>query len=172
VSNFPVPNPTGFTFPVPCDNNPYAVEIYTEDSNSLILDMKTAPSVVVGTNCAITSGPNWSDVTKPSLNIPAIYAGLPPPYDTYTVGVNGLGYPFSRSFTMTSAQGTNPAVAAKSYSVGGAVFTSPATNAPITFSATFGLDSSILLSADGSMSWQTSAQTSATPMGSQQVPAP
>ena len=172
VSNFTVSDPLNFTFPVPCDGNVYAVEIYTEDATLLIRDMKTAPSVVVGTNCAITSGPTWADVTRPSLNLPTIYANLPAPYDTYTVGVNGLAYPFSRSFTMTSVQGTNPAVTAKSYSVAGALFASPTTNALINFTATFGLDSSILLSGDGSTSWQLPVLGNVTPTGSKQVGAP
>ncbi len=168
---------TSYSFPVPCDGKSYAAEFYTAtaDTTAKVLRLKEvfqAPSIVVDTGCNITTQPSWAPVTQPSLAIPSpIYANLPAPNDQYTVGVNALSYPFSRSFTMTVTQGTGTPVNAKSYSASGAVFVAPTTTDPLSFVATGGLDGSILFTSEV-MPWQWQATGNATPTGSAPVSSP
>lgn len=173
VMNVSAPSTSSFTLPVPCDGRTYTAEVYAATSAGSVLqiaDAYRAPSIVVSDTCATTTAPVWAPVAPPSLSVPTIYAGLPAPYDAYTVGVNGLVYPFAPNFTMTSAQGTSPAVAARSYSGGGAVFASPTTNDPVDFVATFSLDRSILSSSEAP--WQLNVQGEGIPTGSTLVTGP
>lgn len=176
VMNAANPSLTGFTFPVPCDGVTYSAEVYAaiaSGSTLQLTDMKQAPSVVVGTDCAtVTTQPTWADVPRPSLSVPSsVYAGLPAPNDKYTVGVSGDAYPFSSSFTMTATQGANPAVNG-TVSGTSAVFAAPATTDVVDLTGTFRLDDSILFASEAKTPWQWQATAHVTPIGTLQVGAP
>jgi hypothetical protein len=113
-------------------------------------------------------------VANPTFVFPTIYAGLGAPFDTYTVQVQGLGYPWSRaSWSMTYAG--QPAASPTTYVASGARFASPGAGAttPLTYNGVFHLDGSVLASNETATSWELLVtQTGPAPVGTGGVPLP
>lgn len=176
VMNTKAPPLTGLTFPVPCDGKSYAAEIYTATATASgalqLQDMYQAQSVAVSGDCSmITTSPVWNKVAPPSLNVPAVYVGLPAPNDTYAVGVSGDAYPFSSSFTMTATQGVNPPVNG-TVSGASAVFNAPSTTDVVDLAGTFRLDDTILFASEAKTPWQWQATAHITPTGTKPISGP
>jgi hypothetical protein len=168
AENVQNPSLNAFTFPVPCDGRHYSAQIFGGTRSGMaiqIVDMQEAAKIVVGPGCVVTNAPAWNPLARPTLGIPTIYAGLPAPYDTYVVAVNGIASPMGATYTMT-ANG----VAAGKYAGPRAVFTSPSTTAVLNFVATLRLENAINPAAE--QAWQLAVAGSATPVGSTPISGP
>jgi hypothetical protein len=174
VNNF-VPTPTS-TFRIPCDGKLYTAEIYGGKpgpaGGQLVNEAHISAPFAVPANCALPTV-TWTPAVKPSFTFPTIYAGFGPPYDTYSVQVNGLAYPWARSgWSVTSGQ---PAVGPTAYGAASATFASPGAGAtaPISYTGLFHLDGSMLLRTETAASWELQVtQTGPAPMGTGGVPLP
>jgi hypothetical protein len=167
VQNVPVPVSRTVSFPIPCDGKTYVAEIFSATRSGSVLqiaDAFRASDIVVDPAC-VAGTPTWGPIAQPSLGIPTVFENLPAPYNTFSVSVDGLGYPWSHSFSMS-----DNGVAPSSYYAIGAVFPSPVTAATQNFVGTFGLDPSILLSGEGT--WQLLVTGTAIPVPTTPVSGP
>jgi hypothetical protein len=109
VRNVPA---TQATFQLPCDDRSYVVEVYGADAASKVLESHSA-TVTMASPCTAAITPTWSTknfVAAPaasglSYTIPSIYMGMEPPNNSFTVTVNGIGYPWSTSGWTLAATG-------------------------------------------------------------------
>lgn len=160
VRNFTVPA-TGFS--VPCDGRTYTAEVYGGSAGVTagtfdITEAHVSAPFIMPAGCAApalswTSAlPAGVSTLLPSYTFPPIYVGLGAPFNTFSVAVSGLRYPWSGAdWTLTYAG--PPVVSPTTYAGGIATFAVPATIDPITFTGLFRLDWSLLLAGESNTSW-------------------
>jgi len=157
---------------VPCDGRTYTAEVYgsssTAASPGAIGELWTSTPFTMSTGCEAAPSVTWTALNPPSLVFPTIYVGLPAPRDQYTVGVQGLAYPWS-STNWSLAQGSvNPV----RYAGANATLAAPATNGVLDFTGKFHLDGSLLVSGETAVSWELAVIGSKTPVPSGVTPLP
>ena len=157
---------------IPCDGRTYAVEVYGSDSASApfaLTDLWASAPFVMPAGCGPVT-PTWNAQPDPTWAFPTIYAGLPAPYDRYTVQLQ-VSHPFSTAGWSIS-QGP---IAPISYSGTSATFASPAVAPPagtLAFAATLRLDPTLLLSGEAADSWVRLVSSATTVVPSSSIPLP
>lgn len=138
---------------LPCDGRDYVVEVYGAvkgNTNSIQESWRSAilTPPVSTTSCSLSSDPGWASLSTPTFRFPTIYAGLPAPYDTFTVAVENLQYPWAAGNWSAACDGTK----AISTAANSAVFAAPRVPGPFTCEGTFHLDRSTLVA--GEVPWE------------------
>jgi hypothetical protein len=175
----------GSTIPVPCDGGTYSIEVYGGNAGTAagtfdLVEVHNGAEFQMPNPCpAPASMPSiqwtsWPTNTAllPTLVWPTIYAGFGAPWDTYSVNVSGLRYPWSPTWSL-GYTGQNTTTNPTRIVGTTATLNSPATNTPLVFTATFFLDRSILVSGEVDTAWRlTLGNMSRTPVGAAGVPVP
>lgn len=136
--------------PLPCDGNAYTVEVYgaanLDGIQNNIQEVWVSGEIVPpvsDTACTIPET-GWTAVASPSFSFPTIYVGLPAPYDMYTVGIEGLRYPWTSRSWSSACAGASPV----STTATSATFNSPTSPGTFTCQGLFSLDTSALKSGE------------------------
>ena len=168
------------TIRVPCDGRVYTAEVYGAGTPAPgaplpVTESHVSAPFTMPTTCA-TPAVNWTSATPPlpSFTFPTIYAGLGAPYDTFTVSVQNLAYPWSRDRWSLTHSGQDTVNHPTRYGGATATFDSPASTATLSFTGLFHLHSSLLVGDETPTSWELTVAPSPgqTPVASGSVPLP
>jgi hypothetical protein len=168
---------------VPCDGGVYTAEVYGAGNAAAglplpITEMHISAPFTMPTSCVVPTL-DWNSVAppRPTYVFPLIYAGLASlgtQFETFTVSVNNLTYPWSRDNWSLTHSGQDTVLHATKISGAAATFTSPTTTAPLSFTGNFHLNSSLLVTGETATSWElvVLSTTDQVPVGSVAVPLP
>jgi hypothetical protein len=169
------PTPSS-TIVVPCDGRTYTAEVYgagappAAGSPRPITESHVTAPFVMPVGCA-GAAVTWRAglPALPALDVPPIYVGLGAPFDTFTVRVASLAYPWSgEGWTLTHGGQAQPTA----YAGPTATFAAPSTTAPLTFTGRFRLHRSVAVAEDAATPWELTVSAPATPIATAGLPMP